>query len=58
MLPQNVIFRANSQQHVRAQSKNLYCCKRDVSTTVDMTSLRFFRMRVNITKNCYSLQEV
>ena len=38
----NVIFRANSQQHVRAQPKNLYRSKRDVSTTVDMTSSRFF----------------
>ena len=34
-------FRANSQQHALAQSKNLYCSKRDVSTTVDMTSSRF-----------------
>lgn len=42
MLTQNVIFRANSQQHSRAQSKNLYCSKRDVSATVDMTSSRFF----------------
>ena len=32
-----------------AQSKNLYCCKRDVSTTVDMTSSRFFGIWVN----CY-----
>ena len=34
-------FRASSQQHVRAQSKNLYYSKRDVSTMVDMTSSRF-----------------
>ena len=43
MLTQNVIFRANSQQRTRAQSKNLYCSKRDVSATVDMTSSRFFQ---------------
>ena len=42
MLTQNVIFRANSQQYVRVQSKNLYYSKRDVSTTVDMTSSRLF----------------
>ena len=42
MLTQNVVFRANSQKHVRAQSKNPYCSKRDVSTTVDMTSNTFF----------------
>ena len=41
MLPKNVIFRVNSQQHVRVQSKNLYYSKRDVSTMVDMTSSRF-----------------
>ena len=42
MLTQNVVFRANYQKHVRAQSKNPYCSKRDVSTTVDMTYSRFF----------------
>ena len=41
MLTQNVIFRTNSQQHACAQSKNLYYSKRDVFTTVDMTSSRF-----------------
>lgn len=41
MLTQNVIFRASSQQYVRAQSKNLYYSKQDVSTTVDMRSSRF-----------------
>ena len=43
MLTQNVIFRANSQLHAFAQSKNLYYSKRDVSTTDDMTSSRFFQ---------------
>ena len=54
MLTQNVIFRANSQQHTRAQSKNLYCSKRDVSATVDMTSSRFFRMWVY----CYIITSI
>ena len=43
MLPQNVIFRASSQQHACAQSKNLHYSKRDVFTTVDMTSSRLFQ---------------
>ena len=45
MLTPNVIFRANFQLHACAQSKNLYYSKRDVSTTVDMTSSRFSECR-------------
>ena len=60
MLTPNVIFRASSQQHACAQSKNLYYSKLDVSTTVDMTSTRFFSMWVNcyiITKNNHRLDK-